>query len=59
MVPGMADEQGEPGELTSRFQAFANTVDPQPSKAFPAGMVAAIAVLVVVVVAVVWLLIAN
>ncbi len=59
MVPGMADEHVEPGELTSRFQAFANTVDPAPSKAFPVGLIAAVAAVVVVLGAVVWLLIAT
>jgi hypothetical protein len=59
MVPGMADEQREPGELTSRFQAFANTVDPEPGKAAPIGMIALAAVLIIAVAVVVWLLIAT
>jgi hypothetical protein len=59
MVPGMADEQAEPGELTERFRAFAETVDPQPSKALPMGLIAAVAVFVVLLIAVVWVLVAN
>jgi hypothetical protein len=59
----MADEQAatgaEPGELTERFRAFAETVDPAPSKSMPLGLIAAAAVVVVVLVAVVWLLVAN
>ncbi len=56
MVPRMADEHAEPGEVTDRFRAFAEKVDPAPSKALPIGMIAAIAVAVVAVIAVVWIL---
>ena len=64
MVPGMADEHAptesaEPGELTNRFRAFAETTDPEPSKALPVGLIAAGAVVLVVLVAVVWFLVAN
>ena len=55
----MADEQAEPGELTERFRAFAETVDPQPSKALPLGLIAAVAVFMVLLIAVVWVLVAN
>lgn len=48
MVPGMADEQTEPGEVTSRFQAFADGVDPEPSRALPMAMIAITAAVVVV-----------
>jgi hypothetical protein len=59
MVPGMADEQTEPGELTDRFRAFAETVDPTPSKAFPVGLIAAAGALVVALIVVVWVLLAH
>ncbi len=59
MVPGMADEQAEPGELTDRFRAFAETVDPKPSRALPAGLLAAAAVFLVVLIVVVWVLLTN
>ena len=59
MVPGMADEQREPGELTDRFRAFAETVDPQPSRALPVGMLVAGAIVVVALIAVVWILLAT
>lgn len=59
MVPGMADEQTEPGELTERFRAFAEKVDPEPSKALPTGMIIAGAAALAVLIAVVWILIAN
>jgi hypothetical protein len=55
----MADEQAEPGELTDRFRAFAETVDPEPSRAFPAGLIATAAVFVVAVIVVVWVLLTN
>ena len=42
----MTDEQS--GELTERFRAFSETVDPAPSKAFPIALIA-LAVLGVVV----------
>jgi hypothetical protein len=57
MVRGMADEQAEPGELTDRFRAFAEAVDPKPSKALPVGLLAAVAVFVVVVAVVIWVLV--
>ena len=46
----MADEQAEPtGELTERFRAFAETVDPAPSRTMPLGLIAAGAVVLLVV----------
>jgi hypothetical protein len=53
----MTDEQqAETGELTERFRAFSQTVDPEPSRAFPLALVAlavlALAVLVTMVVVV-------
>jgi hypothetical protein len=59
MVPGMADEQAEPGELTERFRAFAESVDPKPSRALPAGLITALAVFIVALIVVVWVLVAN
>jgi hypothetical protein len=60
----MADEHAptegaEPGELTSRFRAFAETTDPEPSKALPLGLIAAVAVVLVILVVVVWILVAK
>ena len=59
MVRGMADDQIEPGDITDRFRAFAEKVDPQPSKALPVGFIAAAGAVLVVLVVVVWLLLAN
>lgn len=59
MVPGMADEQAEPGELTERFRAFAESVDPKPSRALPAGLITTAAVFIVALIVVVWVLVAN
>lgn len=59
IVPGMADEHNEPGEVTDRFRAFAETVDPEPSKALPVGLIAAAAAVVVALAVVVWILVAN
>ena len=55
----MAEEQAEPGELTDRFRAFAETVDPPASRTMPVGVIAAGVAVVVVLVAVVWFLAAN
>jgi hypothetical protein len=52
----MSDEQIEPGELTERFRAFSEQVDPQPSKAMPVTLMVAGVVVVVAFVALVWLL---
>jgi hypothetical protein len=47
----MSDEQAQPGELTERFVAFSQSVDPAPSKALPYALIAiGAAVLVAVVV---------
>ena len=54
-----ATEHVEPGELTRRFRAFAETTDPEPSKALPVGLIAAAVVAFVVLVAVVWILVAS
>ena len=56
MVRGMADEQAEPGEVTERFRAFAETVDPEPNKALRAGLIAMAGALVLVLIVVVWIL---
>jgi preprotein translocase subunit SecF len=56
MVRGMADEQAEPGEVTERFRAFAETVDPEPSKALHAGLIAMAGAMVLVLIVVVWVL---
>jgi hypothetical protein len=47
----MTDEQVESGELTERFRAFSQSVDPEPSKAFPMALIA-VAVLGVAILAV-------
>ena len=59
MVPRMADEQTEPGELTERFRAFSETVDPVPSKALPTSMIIAGAAIMAALIVVVWVLVAN
>jgi len=46
------DEQAEPGELTERFRAFSETVDPSPSKALPFALIGAGALAVVVLIAI-------
>jgi hypothetical protein len=46
----MTDEQVEPGELTERFRAFSESVDPEPSKAFPMALIGLTALAVVVLV---------
>ena len=46
----MSDEQAQPGELTERFVAFSQSVDPAPSKALPYTLIAIVAVVVVAVV---------
>ena len=47
----MSDQQNEPGELTDRFQAFAEAADPAPSRALPAALIGVGAVLLVVLIA--------
>jgi hypothetical protein len=47
----MSDEQTETGDLTERFRAFAQEVDPQPSRTLPMAMVIGIAAAVLIVVA--------
>ena len=60
MVRGMSDEQMEPGELTERFRTFAQSVDPEPSRALSVALIAAGAsVLLAVIVIIVWILAAN
>jgi hypothetical protein len=58
MVPRMADEQ-EPGEVTDRFRAFAETVDPEPSKALPVGLIVAGGAFALALIVVVWILVAS
>ncbi len=58
MVPGMADEQAEPGELTERFRAFSETVDPKPSKALGTGLMVAAGAVLVALIVLVWVLVA-
>jgi hypothetical protein len=55
----MADEQIEQGELTERFRAFSESVDPEPSRALPVTLLVVGAVAVVAVIAVVWLLLSQ
>jgi hypothetical protein len=46
----MADNQVEPGELTERFRAFAETVDPAPSRTLPVALMVTGAVVVLALV---------
>jgi hypothetical protein len=55
----MADEQAETGELTQRFRAFAEEVDPKPSRALPVGLIAAAGAVLMVLIVVVWVLLAS
>ena len=55
----MSDEQIEQGELTQRFRAFSESIDPEPSRALPAALLVGGAVAVVALIAVVWLLLAS
>jgi hypothetical protein len=56
----MPEEQIEPpGELTERFRAFSESVDPEPSRAWPAALLVAGGVVLVVLIAVLWLLLAS
>jgi len=59
MVPAMADDQTEPGELTERFRAFADSVDPAPSRALPVALIVGAAVLLVALVAAIVLLLTG
>jgi hypothetical protein len=47
----MSDEQTETGDLTERFRAFAQEVDPQPSRTLPVAMMIGVAAALVIVVA--------
>jgi hypothetical protein len=47
----MSDEQTETGDLTERFRAFAQEVDPQPSRTLPVAMMIGIGAGVVIIVA--------
>jgi hypothetical protein len=55
----MSEEQQEPGELTERFRAFSQSVDPQPSKALPLALIATVGAVALVLIVVVWLLLAS
>jgi hypothetical protein len=46
------DEQVEPGELTERFRAFSETVDPAPSRALPVALIGAGALALIVLIAI-------
>lgn len=50
IVRPMADNQVEPGELTERFRAFAETVDPAPSRTLPVALMVTGAVVVLALV---------
>ena len=56
MVRPMAEEQIEQGELTERFRAFAETVDPEPSRSLPMALIVGGAALVLALVAAIVLL---
>ena len=51
MVRPMAEEQIEQGELTERFRAFAEKVDPAPSRSLPLALIVGGAILVLALVA--------
>lgn len=55
----MADDQTEHGELTERFRAFADSVDPAPSRALPVALIVGAAVLLVALVAAIVLLLTG
>jgi hypothetical protein len=54
----MSDEL-EQGELTGRFQAFQQSVDPAPSRALPAGLIAFGVLVVLGLIAAVWILLSR
>ena len=56
MVRGMSDEQSEPGELTERFQAFAQSTDPAPSRGLPIALIAGGVFLVLLLIVAIWAL---
>jgi hypothetical protein len=58
-VPGMSEDQQEPGELTERFRAFSQSVDPAPSKALPVALIATIGAVALLLIVVVWILLAS
>jgi hypothetical protein len=47
----MSDEQTETGDLTERFRAFAQEVDPQPSRTLPVAMVIGVVAAALIVLA--------
>ena len=47
----MSDEQTETGDLTERFRAFAQEVDPQPSRTLPVAMMVGVGAAVIIIVA--------
>ena len=49
----MTDEQVESGELTERFRAFSQSVDPEPSRALPFVLIGTTAVVLVALVVVI------
>jgi hypothetical protein len=55
----MSEDQIEQGELTERFRAFSESVDPEPSRALPVALLAVGAVVLVALIVVVWLLLAS
>lgn len=55
----MSDEQIERGELTERFRAFSESVDPEPSRAVPVALLVVGAVVLVALIAVGWLLLSG
>jgi hypothetical protein len=47
MVPNMTDDHHEPGEITERFRAFAESSDPAPSRGLPAVLIVGAVVVMV------------
>jgi hypothetical protein len=59
MVRPMAEDHIEQGELTERFRAFAETVDPAPSRSLPLTLIVGGVVLVLALVAAVVFLLGS
>ena len=59
MVPGMSEEKIEPGEVTERFRAFAQSVDPEPSRTARNALLAGGAIVVVLAIVAIWVILAG
>lgn len=54
-VRGMSEQHNEPGEITERFRAFAQSQDPQPRGIGPGVLIGIGALVLLALVLVVWL----